>query len=256
MNDTPENSSATGTTPGEKLKQAREQAGLSVERVAKDLYLDTQVINAIEVNRFKDLGAPVYAKGYLRKYARLVGLTEEDILQRYQQMGGAPTAPDPIPAAMGSVPETRQPLPRWIGWVVVALIVLAGVVTLLNLRSKSSDGVAQGELISQPLTAPGADSPLAAAPSSDAMAGALAVRFNFSGDSWVEVHDANNQQVLYEMGTANTSRDIQAVPPLRVVLGAATAVSLQVNSRDVSVPAKDIDAGIAHFVVKADGSLE
>lgn len=262
MNDTPENGNAAGTTPGEQLKQAREKAGLSVERVAKDLYLDTQVINAIEVNHFNDLGAPVYAKGYLRKYARLVGLTEEDVLRHYQQMGGIPAVQDPIPAAMGTVPETRRPLPRWIGWMVVALLVLAGVATLLNLRDKSNDDIAQGELISQPLSAsaPGstavADSPLSVGipiPPSPSM---LTVRFNFSGDSSVEVQDANNQQVLYDMGTANGSREIQAVPPLRVVLGVATAVNLQVNSRAVSVPAKNINAGTARFVIKADGSLE
>jgi cytoskeleton protein RodZ len=267
MSETPETSDAT--TPGELLKQAREREGLSVERVAKDLHLDTQVIRAIEVNHFKDLGAPVYAKGYLRKYARLVGVTEEGILRGYQQMGGTPVQ-DPIPVSMGSVPESRRPLPRWVSRGVLGLLVLAGLVTLLNMHNSGSDVAQQGALISQPLSAPGSDdgsaglgdSPLASLPegspgmAADTLAGALTIEFKFSGESWVEVHDAENRQVLYELGSAGSTRQIQALPPLRVVLGAANAVGVQVNSAVVTVPQNNIKDGIAHFVVKADGLLE
>lgn len=266
MSEAPETNAAT--TPGELLKQARERVGLSVERVAKDLYLDTQVIQAIEVNHFKDLGAPVYAKGYLRKYAKLVGVTEEGILQGYQQMGGTPVS-DPIPSAMGSVPQSRKPLPRWVRWGVVSLLVLAGLMTLLNLHNTGTENVPQGALISQPLDTPGspavsmvaADSPLASLPASAAMsasplAGALTLEFKFSGESWVEVRDASNHQVIYELGVAGSARQIQAVAPLRVVLGAANAVSVQVNSKTVTVPEKNINDGVAHFVVKTDGLLE
>lgn len=268
MNETPEPVEAT--TPGELLKQARERAGLSVERVAKDLYLDTQVIRTIEVNRFKDLGAPVYAKGYLRKYAKLVGVAEESILQGYQQLCGATAVPDPIPASMGSVPETRKALPGWIWRVVIGVLVLAGLVTLLNLRDKDTETAQQKEVVSQPLPAPEpdteatapTDSPLAALPmesaatAPNAMAGAVTLEFKFSGDSWVEVNDSSNRQVLYELGATGNARQIQALPPLRVVLGAANAVSIQVNSRAIAVPAKNIHDGVARFVVKADGSVE
>jgi cytoskeleton protein RodZ len=152
MSDMPETKEAT--TPGELLKQARERAGLSVERVAKDLYLDVHFIQAIEINNFKDLGAPVYAKGYLRRYAKLVGVAEDGILLGYQQMGGTPVS-DPIPAAMGTVPQSRKPLPRWVWWCVTGLLVLAGLMTLLNLRSTDTEDVQQGALISQPLNTPG-----------------------------------------------------------------------------------------------------
>lgn len=262
--DTNEAATPKATTPGELLKQARERVGLSVERVAKDLYLDTRVIHAIELDRFQELGAPVYAKGYLRKYAKLVGVTEEGILQGYQQMGGA-VVPDPIPAAMGTIPESRKPLPTWVLWAVVCVLVLAGVMTLLNLRSPGTEGTQPGTMISQPLNAPGspdaasigADSPLNSLPVNATLsANTLGVEFKFSGDSWVEVIDASNRQVLYELGVAGTVRQVQATPPLRVVLGAADAVSVQVNSKLLTVPQKNINDGVARFVVKPDGLLE
>lgn len=255
MSETPDNTEAT---PGGLLKQARERAGLSVEKVAKDLHLDTQAIHAMEVNRFKDLGAPVYAKGYLRKYAKLVGVTEEGVLQGYQQMGDT-TVPDPVPATLHAIPATRKPLPGWIWRTIIGLLVLAGMVTLLNLRD---DTEVTPSVVST--SAPATDttvtnSPLAALPPNSAAApstGMVTVEFKFSADSWVEVRDAEDKQVLYELGTAGSVRQIQALPPLRVVLGAANAVAVQVNSATVAVPAKDINNGVARFVVNANGVLE
>jgi len=262
MNIPSEHSSAA--TPGEQLKQAREQAGLSIELVARNLFLDVQAIQAMESNRFKELGAPVYAKGYLRKYVRLLGLTEEDVLQRYQSLSDAPVVADPIPVAMGSVPESRRPLPRWILWVVIALIVLAALATLWNLRSPSTGTSKQALVISQPFNEPDASitaGSSTAAPESTAVAvnnatGTLNLRFQFSGDSWVEVYDVSNQQVLYDMGAANSTREITAVAPLRVLLGSAGAVKMQVNSQDVVVPSTDVESGVAHFVVNAGGAIE
>jgi hypothetical protein len=202
----------------------------------------------------------VYAKGYLRKYARLVGVTEEDVLAQYQKSADALPAPGLIPAAMGSVQESRQPLPRWVLWLVFGVIVLAGMVTLLNLRTSSTEPAEQGALISQPLSAAEKPeltiAPTAATIDTVAPEGAVTLRFSFTGDSSVEVYDAQNRQVLYEMGTADGVREVTASPPLRVVLGAADLVSATANSQVLNVPASAVQAGVAKFVVKADGSLE
>lgn len=265
MSDTAENGSAA--TPGEWLKQAREQAGLPVEQVANDLYLDIQVVQIMESNRFKELGAPVYAKGYLRKYARLLGLSEEEVLRRYHALSDAPVVADPIPVAMGSVPESRRPLPRWALWLVIGLIVLAVLVTLWNLHTPVTETAQRDVVISQPLDQPARQAVLlpppagsapaeSAAGAAPAAAGMASLRLQFKGDSWVEVYDANNRQVLYEMGTTNSIREINAVPPLRILLGAARAVGVQVNAREVAVPAADVETGVAQFVVNASGVIE
>jgi cytoskeleton protein RodZ len=261
-----------GATPGEHLKQAREQAGLSLEKVAKDLFLDVHKIKSIESNRFNDLGAPVYAKGYLKKYARLVGLAEDDVLRRYEALSDAPAVADPIPVTMGLMPEPRRPLPRWILWVVVAVIVMAGLATLTSLRKPSTESVTQSNLVSRPLSPPtrvqtnavpldsetgaASESAQAGMAVSSTSAANLTVRLQFTGNSWVEIYDARNKVVLYDMGTTNTLRDITGMPPLRVVLGAADAVKLQVNSQAISIPASHVEAGVAHFVLNASGELQ
>ncbi len=59
-------------SPGELLRRERERRMLSLQRAAEDLHLDTVTVEAIESDRFQALGAPVYAKGHLRKYATLL----------------------------------------------------------------------------------------------------------------------------------------------------------------------------------------
>jgi len=108
-------------SPGQILQRERERAGLTVARAAQDLHLDAWVIEAIETNRFADLGAPVFAKGHLRKYAALLGLPAEEVLRRYDALGQEEEAPSLVPAMHGTVPTRSRR--GWV-WLLVALAVL------------------------------------------------------------------------------------------------------------------------------------
>jgi cytoskeleton protein RodZ len=61
-------------TAGLRLAAARERAGFSVLQVADKLHLDVSSIQALEAEDFASLGALVYARGHLRRYAELLGL--------------------------------------------------------------------------------------------------------------------------------------------------------------------------------------
>lgn len=65
------------------LAAARESLGLSQESVAKQLYLSRHLIDEIEQEAFHSSVAAVYRRGYVRSYARLLGLNEDDILTTY-----------------------------------------------------------------------------------------------------------------------------------------------------------------------------
>lgn len=62
---------------GLRLRQGREQAGLSVEQVAQQLKLPVAIVKAMELDDWARLGAPVYVRSYLGSYLRLVGLPAE-----------------------------------------------------------------------------------------------------------------------------------------------------------------------------------
>jgi hypothetical protein len=70
-------------TFGEKLRQQREQRGISLEAISKTTKISTRLLRALEDERFDQLPGGVFNKGFVRAYARQVGLDEEEALGDY-----------------------------------------------------------------------------------------------------------------------------------------------------------------------------
>jgi cytoskeleton protein RodZ len=71
---------AEGPVGGERLAEARRAKQISVLEIAKELHVEEAKIRALETNEFDVLGAPVFAKGHLKKYSQLVGVNHDDVL--------------------------------------------------------------------------------------------------------------------------------------------------------------------------------
>jgi cytoskeleton protein RodZ len=71
---------------GEMLRQAREQAGYSQQDVAKELHLKLEIIQGMDDELLDELPEPAYVRGYLRSYARLIGLDPEVVLETYSKL--------------------------------------------------------------------------------------------------------------------------------------------------------------------------
>lgn len=71
--------------PGERVRRAREEQGLSQEEVSKQLRLSLSYLKALEDDDYSRLPEPTFIKGYLRNYARLLGLPAEELARRFQQ---------------------------------------------------------------------------------------------------------------------------------------------------------------------------
>ena len=69
---------------GARLREAREKRTLTVDTVASELNLDVSIIEAIENEDRDNLPAPIFVQGYVRNYARLVGLPEEELVAAYR----------------------------------------------------------------------------------------------------------------------------------------------------------------------------
>lgn len=70
---------------GEKLKKAREEAGLTKEKVAQLLNLPIKYLNYFEAGEIEKLPVGVYAKGFLRKYAKLLEVDEVIFISEYEK---------------------------------------------------------------------------------------------------------------------------------------------------------------------------
>lgn len=71
---------------GARLRSERKRQNLSLEQIAEELRLESRVLQALEDERFEDLVAPVFARGYLRQYGRKLGLDREGLLRDYDRL--------------------------------------------------------------------------------------------------------------------------------------------------------------------------
>lgn len=74
---------------GEFFRQVRETKGLTVDEVASKTRIRTDFVKALEDGNFARLPDQVFAKGFVRSYARSLGLDEEDAIHRFIQSAGS-----------------------------------------------------------------------------------------------------------------------------------------------------------------------
>ena len=68
---------------GARLRAAREKRGLTPLQAAERLHLDARVVQALESEDFAALGADVYVRGHLRRYAEAVGESPAELQRMY-----------------------------------------------------------------------------------------------------------------------------------------------------------------------------
>lgn len=116
-------SNGNGPVAGQVLARARRAREISIQEIAKDLHLDEPKVRALENNEFDLLGAPVFAKGYLRKYAELVGVPVDDIVADYYRLNRSVGAPPLVTKRERPLRESSAA--PWI--VLLALLVIVGL---------------------------------------------------------------------------------------------------------------------------------
>ncbi|MBT8763164.1 helix-turn-helix domain-containing protein [Desulfohalobiaceae bacterium Ax17] len=74
---------------GQKLKEERENQGLTLEQIQQKTKISVQILKAIEQGDTSLLPHPVYAKGFVQNYARILGLDWRDIGDRFASLYSA-----------------------------------------------------------------------------------------------------------------------------------------------------------------------
>ena len=90
---------------GERLSAARKERVLTVETVADELKLDVSMVEALERDDKSALPAAIFVQGYLRRYARLVGLPEDQLVRDYADSIG-----EPPPLTVVAIKQKRSPV--------------------------------------------------------------------------------------------------------------------------------------------------
>jgi transcriptional regulator with XRE-family HTH domain len=74
------------------LKETRQKYGLTLEDVAQRTYIKLPYLEALEEGRLEALPAPVYTYGYIRQYAKLLGLDGGELVARFQSQALGPSS--------------------------------------------------------------------------------------------------------------------------------------------------------------------
>lgn len=224
---------------GDEFRSAREARGLSLSDVAEQIHIRSVYLGAIESEDWSAIGAPVYVRGFIRTYARFLGLNGEKAVQEFND---AVPAEKPAAAAAVSVLDDREPTGPSV-WAILGTAIAVALVAFVAyewfLFSKSGGGARPPvaaratPVAAQPSEAPGGSPAKAAstAPSAAAKtspsppAHSLAVRLTQSSWLRVVVDGKNVAEGVFPAGTARTFSG--SVVDLRV--GNAGGVQISVN---------------------------
>ena len=73
-------------TAGDILRQARKRLGLIEKEVADQLHITMHYVRALESNSYEKLPGAVFARGYVKSYALLLGLDVEELVSLYESL--------------------------------------------------------------------------------------------------------------------------------------------------------------------------
>ncbi|MFE7894295.1 helix-turn-helix domain-containing protein [Streptomyces sp. NPDC057412] len=233
---------------GHALRQARLDAGLTVDDVSTATRVRIAIVQAIEADNFAPCGGDVYARGHIRTLAKAVHLDPAPLLAQYDASHGgrpAPTPAAPLFEAERIRPERRGP--NWTAAMVAAIVAVVGFVGFTAFKGGDDEGgksaVAEGgstpsadkstptpkaEKPKDPKPEP-SDSAIAAVPQDKVTVQVSAA----DGRSWVAAKDHNGRLLFDGLLKRGDSKTFQDSEKINLVLGDAGAIDLYVNGKKI-----------------------
>lgn len=216
-------------TVGQRLKEAREAKGLSVEDVAAQTRIPTRHLTSLEESDWDKLPAATYSVGFAKNYAGVVGLDRNEISEQLREEMGGRLAAAVHPEVYEAVDPART-MPK--GLVIAALGLLVLVVLALSWfsnRSMQPDEQPAAETAN--VAAPAATMPAAPPPATPAVAGPVVL--TATAPAWIQVTDGGQSLFSGELAPGQsftvpataTAPLLKAGKPeaLRINVGSAVA---------------------------------
>jgi cytoskeleton protein RodZ len=213
---------------GEELRAAREARNLSLSDVSERIHIRTVYLQALEEEDWGAISAPVYVRGFLRTYARFLGLEPESVVERFNaSLPATGYATSSAPSRVGARAARDGPS-IWL-WLATAAAVILVAFVGYNYYELQRDQVAPAVQASADLLASPAPGRPASGPSGGAGANTVVVRLVQRSWLRVAVDGAVPMEGLYPAGTERIFHGKTAT----VRAGNAAGVDVTVNGRDV-----------------------
>jgi cytoskeletal protein RodZ len=212
---------------GEWLKRQRELRQISLREVSDTTKINLRYLEALEANHFAALPAPVFARGFLREYARYVGLDPDEVLNYYD---AAQQEQEPTDEARPR-PRRLHSSTQWLYGLALTLGVvgLFGVVAAMSFWAERRPARDQPPPIAPPVfeAAP-------PAPAAVAAAAPLEITLDFTENCWVEA-TLDGDQRISELRVQGESLRLNAQERVSLTLGNAPGVRIEVNGQPFEI---------------------
>jgi cytoskeleton protein RodZ len=258
---------------GQRLRKAREDAGMSLAEAGAKLKMQTHIVEALEREDWAKLGAPVFVRGQLRSYAKLLGLPAEAVVETVAMPAARPAELVPqtyTPRIQRVAEQTKLRL--------VYVVLTAAIAVPVWLATRPNSTATEDTTASLELTpgeeipadpgiapepkpaAPAAQAtPLVASmtpmPQRTAAPAAPDLSVSFSGESWVKVSGPDGAVIEQTLIQSGQQRNFAVGQIGKAVLGNAAAVSVRVRGQPIDLTPY-IRANVVRFTVSSDGSLQ
>jgi cytoskeleton protein RodZ len=274
---------------GELLAKTRQAKGLSEKDIAKELRINVLVIEMIECNDFEAIGASVFVKGYLRQYANLLDLSEDLLLDSYNQINPDKNSAPIVNKAVESMSKYVL-TPKLILMIIFSLLTLflvwlfvssvlkkepavnqvtsienieaASIEPMLNEVSfaeteeiiiEKSESIIDQDLAPEMEEVELIDIEETVTEISELLylePEGLTLAIEYSGLCWTEIYDVNGKLLFYDLGDLNRNVIVSGTGPLDVLFGAATEVlSLSVDDQSYPLPRTSRQDEVLRFKV-------
>ncbi|MHB8462411.1 MAG: helix-turn-helix domain-containing protein [Vulcanimicrobiaceae bacterium] len=250
---------------GERFRVAREARGLTLSEVAEHIRIRSVYLGAIEDEKWDVIGAPVYARGFVRTYARFLGIDGEEAISTSilaQSIPSSAPPPEDEPSVSASGRRASSSWILWFAGIVAAVLIGLIVYNFVALRAEpSASSVAEATSTPSalpsvtpsiaPLVAPSAQpnatgSPLPSvsptpgaspSPSPTPAPGSGSLGVIVRATSWIRVV-MDGKTVLEGTFPAGTTRVLYGKKAV-VRIGNAGGVELDVNGASIGSLGKD-----------------
>ncbi|HXG57883.1 MAG TPA: RodZ domain-containing protein [Thermoanaerobaculia bacterium] len=225
---------------GEELRREREIRGISLKEIADATKVSRRFLEAIERNDHRTLPAPVFTRGFIREYARYLGLNADEMVSRYNQAAAGDERIEMTPHLERLVhlqtgtPQQKQGIPPPYAridrnfYVLAAIVIALSAVTLWAVRMRQQPRAESDSVVPQAATMalrPVTTTEPAAAVPEDV----LRLTIELTDDSWITL-EADGRTVVNEELRRGDRRTFEANEEFRFrTIGNAGGVVITLN---------------------------
>lgn len=227
---------------GKTLKEAREAMGLSLEAVEEETKIRRKYIQALEQEQFEVLPGRIYAKAFLKNYAKFLSVKVEEIMEEFKLQYPVQTEPEdavvpPVEKTKTKTKTKTQGRPRYWLYVISAIIIIGVIISILYgtkdmWQKRPADSRSDQLHASEQNQLPAPQQPLPGQVDAT-KASSVKVALNVKNDrSWVRVVVDGTPSFQGEL-TANQSKEFEGKEKIAFTLGNAGVVEVIVDGQNM-----------------------